>query len=85
MPASQVNVTTAATLLAAADQGSVIVRNRGTVAVYIGLSNTVTSATGFQIDAGEALAVDRGGSNPTAVYGIAASGTQAVHVLSSAL
>ena len=59
--ASRVNVGATATALSATDDSrageAVVVRNRGSAAVYLGGSD-VTSSTGFQLDAGDTLAVD---------------------------
>lgn len=60
---------------------SMLVRNRGTAAVYLGASD-VTTATGFQLDAGEAVAVDLS-TVDNGLYAIAASGTHTCHVLQS--
>lgn len=78
---NQVTVTTSATRLdpsTGVPTGAVLVRNRGSAAVYLGGSN-VTTANGFQLDAGESVPMDiRSGD---ALYGVVASGTQTVHVL----
>lgn len=57
---------------------SVIIRNRGSVALYVGES-ALTTSTGYQIDAGESLSLilPAGGR----LYGITASSSDAVHVL----
>lgn len=79
----QVSVTTSATRL---DDSSnpplrygVLVRNRGTAAVYVGTA-AVAAGTGYQLDPGEAVSMDLttfdGG-----LYGIAASGSHTCHVL----
>lgn len=57
---------------------SILVRNKGTVSVYIGPSN-VTTATGFELAVGESASFEA--SVGDALYGIAASGGQTVHVL----
>lgn len=80
---SQVTVTTSATALetALAGQGaSVLVRNRGSVAVYIG-SSAVTTATGYQLDPGEAVSLEADDQNPLSVYGITAAVSAVCHVL----
>jgi hypothetical protein len=53
-------------------------RNRGSVAVYIG-ADGVTTSTGYQLDAGESVGflMEDGES----VYGITGSSSAAVHVL----
>jgi hypothetical protein len=57
---------------------SALIRNRGSVAVFIGGSG-VTTATGFQLDPGEAIPVDLDdGEIP---YGRVVSGTPICHVL----
>lgn len=56
-----------------------IIRNRGSVAVYIGASG-VTTSTGFQIDPGESISL-RVSRAMTPLYGITASSSAAVHVL----
>lgn len=80
---ARVTVTTSATRLDNATnsmaRGSVIIRNRGAVAVYVGDAG-VTTATGFQVDAGETLSVETAGSADL-LYGITASGSAACHVL----
>ena len=59
-------------------QGSCLVRNRGSASVFIGAIN-VTTTTGYELSTGEAVTADlRPGD---ALYAIAASGTQTVHVL----
>jgi hypothetical protein len=57
---------------------SVLVRNRGTVAVFLGGSD-VTSAAGFQLDPGEAATFDLDGTDQ--LWGLTASGTTTLHVL----
>lgn len=54
------------------------VRNRGSVAVYLGAPN-VTTSTGYQLDPGEAVGVSLSAGEE--LYGITASSTAAVHVL----
>lgn len=78
---NQVNVTNAATALDQNTTGvrSLLVRNRGAVAVYLG-GSTVTTSTGFQLDPGESLTLDF----PTygaGLWGITASATVRVDVL----
>lgn len=78
---AQVTVTTAATALDQSTAGarSLLVRNRGAVAVYLG-GSTVTTSTGTQLDPGESASVDilKYGSG---LYGITASSTARVDVL----
>jgi hypothetical protein len=83
--AASVTVATTATLLSASSETdhasgqSVMVKvPTGGATVYIGGSG-VTSAAGFPVAAGEATAFDL--SPEDALYGITASGTQAVNVL----
>lgn len=79
----RVNVTASATALEVAitaQSGSLVVRNRGAVAIYIGGSD-VTSAAGYQLDPSESIEIAAMDMSPTGVYGITASGTAACHVL----
>lgn len=77
-----VGVGTIATLLRAATgtRQSVTIRNNGTGVIYIGPLG-VTLADGFNLEAGESLTLD---GTTTAIYGIAASGTQACRVMEEA-
>lgn len=59
--------------------GSILVRNRGANAVFLG-DVAVTAATGFQLDAGEAIQVDVT-TQLDGLYGIATTGTNTCHVL----
>ena len=74
---NQVSVTSAATAIVAAraTRRAVLIINHGTTDVYIG-GATVTTATGILLAGSEGASI----SIPTtaAVYGIVASGTQAV-------
>jgi hypothetical protein len=63
--------------------GQFSIRNRGSVAVYLGGDSSVTTSTGYQLDAGEAVAMTV--AEGEYVYGIAASGSNAVHVLAQKL
>lgn len=77
--ATRVTVGTAAVQVALdRDRGSLLLRNRGSAAVFVGGSG-VTSAAGFQVDAGETLALDLEADE--AVFAVAASGSHEVHVL----
>lgn len=61
---------------------SVILRNRGTIAIFVGGAD-VTTSNGYQVDPGESLSIDVsgwGGAN-VAVYAITVSSTATVHVL----
>lgn len=60
------------------DGSDTLVRNTGSVAVYIGAGN-VTPTTGFPINAGEALTIDLG--EGTVPYGVVATGTSTIAVL----
>ena len=78
-------VTTSATSLDVDDSAnssrSCLIRNRGSVAVFVG-GPAVTSATGYQLDPGEALSLDTGGTGAgVATYAITASSSSTVHVL----
>jgi hypothetical protein len=81
---AQVTVATTAggTLISAARPGgdTVTIQNLGTTAVYVGVSG-VTTSTGFPIPgvAGASLTLPAN----VAIYGIVASGTQAVAVLAT--
>lgn len=80
---TRVTVTDTATALESAvtSEGvSVLIRNRGSVAVYIG-GSAVTTSTGYQLDPGEAITVEADEVNPLGAYGIVASGTAVCHIL----
>jgi hypothetical protein len=80
--ATRVTVATTATLVYTSATGgsTVLVRNPGTVSVYLGAAD-VTTATGFELGAGDNIALPLGGTDP--VYGIVAAATNVVHVLES--
>ncbi len=83
--AQQVTVTTSATLLdinTTALGRALLIRNRGTVAVYLG-GPDVTTGTGFQLDAGEAVSLDAddGSGDGSGNYARTASSTARVDVL----
>jgi hypothetical protein len=82
---AQVTVTSTATALDQSTAGarSLLVRNRGAVAVYLGGSG-VTTANGFQLDTGESVSVDILGFGG-GLYGIVASSTARVDVLQAGL
>lgn len=70
-------MTEAATQLVAQDAGgiSVVVRNRDAAnPIYLGASG-VTSAAGFQLDAGDAVSIDLGPGE--SLYGICGAGLTA--------
>jgi hypothetical protein len=76
---SQVTVTSSVTQLSGTGIASVLVRNRGSVAVYLG-DGSVSSSNGFQIDPGEAVSVDLA-QYAGGLYGRTASSTARVDVL----
>lgn len=57
----------------------VVIYNRGALSVYIG-GPAVSTTTGFELGSGQSISVDLSEANQE-IYAIAASGTQAVHVL----
>lgn len=61
--------------------GRVVIRNAGTTPVYLGPS-TLTTSTGFEVLAGDAVTLTLDQSAET-VYGIVTTGTEIVHVLES--
>jgi hypothetical protein len=82
MPTSaQITVTTTATLLVAANimDQTVLLHNLGGGAVYLGDAN-VTTSNGYKFDNGDKLQVPVG--DHEGLYGIAASGTHTIAVLS---
>ena len=81
----QVSVGTTATRVDVTDPwyansalGSVLVRNRGSVSVFLG-GSAVTTANGFELGAGESVSMDLGTKDT--LYGIVASGTARVDVV----
>lgn len=60
------------------DGAEVIVRNRGSVAVYLGASG-VTTSTGFQLDPSESVSFRL--ARAESLYGITGSSSAVVHVL----
>lgn len=81
---SRVTVGTSATLIYTApiaNMGRVVVRNPSTVSVYVGPSG-VTTATGFEIAAGDALGINLALGDT--LYGVVAAATQVVHTISGA-
>ncbi len=82
MPSSaQVTITTTATLLVAANimDQTVLLHNLGGGAVYLG-NASVTTSNGYKMDNGDKLQVPVG--DHEGLYGIAASGTHTIAVLS---
>jgi len=63
---------------AVAGSGSILVRNQGSVAVYLGASG-VTSSTGFQLDPQESVQLDL--AREDTLYGITASSSASVHLI----
>lgn len=59
---------------------SIVVRHRGTNPVYLGPSG-VTTATGFQLNAGDAVQFDLSGGD--SLFGIVASGSETLHVMTT--
>ena len=79
--ASRVTVTATVTQILAANgnRKAFSITNRGTGNIYIGNANTVTTATGSLIQAGEQA---EGQADADAVWGIAEAGnSEAVHIL----
>jgi len=76
--ASRVTVDTSADVIVTNDAGKYVVRNRGSVAVYLG-GSAVTSSDGWQLDAGESVSFEMNGSDD--LYGITGSSSAVVHVL----
>lgn len=79
--ATRVTVSTSATLIFTAPLAGVsrvLIRNPSAVSVYVGPS-TVTTANGFEIAAGDALAINLGYGDP--IYGIVAAATQVVYTI----
>ena len=71
--------TTAVELLAASgDRKAYTVINRGTDTIYIGSDNTVAAASGITLQAGDQVS---GEDDPSAVWAVAAAGSQRVEVL----
>lgn len=62
-----------------ANSAGLMITNRGTAAVYLGATG-VTTATGWQLDAGASVSVEDYNSRD-AIFAIAASGTQTLHVI----
>ncbi|HLX21639.1 MAG TPA: hypothetical protein VKR23_15950 [Gaiellaceae bacterium] len=82
--AVRVTVASTATLIYTAPPGftgRVLVRNPSAVSVYVG-SASVTTTTGFEIAAGDALGINVVPADT--LYGIVATGTQVVHTIQAA-
>jgi hypothetical protein len=81
LTAARVTVASTATLVSTGSTtggSSVLIRNAGAASVYLG-AVAVTTATGFELPAGDAITVPLGPSEP--VYGIVTTGTVVVHKL----
>lgn len=79
---ARVSVATTATALFQTDTvaaSSILVRNRGAAAVFLGAAD-VTTANGFQLDPGDSATVEAD-THPIGLYGICSSGTVSCHVL----
>lgn len=79
----RVTVATTPTLIytAPANGGRVVIRNASSVSVFLG-PVTTTTATGFEVLAGDAVTLTLDQSAET-VYGVVAAGSGIVHVLES--
>lgn len=81
--ASQVDVTTSATLVipaALTDRAGLVLKNNGSAAVYVGFTALqAASSTGYPLAPGEALGMDI--SAGVEIYAISSSGTQDLRVL----
>lgn len=76
----RITVATTATLIwtAPAGSGRILVRNPSTVSVYVG-GSAVTTATGFEIAAGDSLGIML--ANRGTIYGVVAAATQVVYTI----
>lgn len=77
---SVVTITNAATLITKTDIGGRVtaLKHRGTNPIFLGGPN-VTTGTGYQMNTGDGLTLDLAAGD--ALYGIVASGTEPLHVL----
>lgn len=77
---SVVPITNAATLITKTDIGGRVMtlRHRGTNPIFLG-GPSVTTATGYQMNTGDALTIDLAAGD--AIYGIVATGTEPLHML----
>lgn len=85
--AAAITVTTAPTLLTGTDLAhrlSFAIRNTGTVTIYLG-GPTVTTATGYPLDASQSLSIDLRDQASTSeeLYAVTASGTSEARVLAA--
>lgn len=80
---ARVTVGTTATLLDTFDMldgsGTVSIQNLGTVSVYIGGPGVTTTSYGYELKANSSLSIDM--KIPETVYGVVATGTATVNVL----
>lgn len=81
--ATRVNVGAAAVRLASGRNAGdtdtdVLIRNRGAASIFLG-NDDVTTATGYEVGAGESVGIQLGAGEP--LYAIAAAGPEATHVL----
>jgi len=83
LTAGQVSVANTATQIVAANTSrySIVIRNNGTATVFLGPANTVTTANGHTLGAGETITF----STSSAIYGIVATGTNAVSFMQEAI
>lgn len=80
---SRVTVGTSVTLIGSPEtdgdrRSSVIIRNRGSVSIFIGGSG-VTSTNGFQLDAGESITAEFIASD--SIYAVTSTGSAICHIL----
>jgi len=76
---ASVNIADSATEIKAVNTSRkcILLKNNGSVTVYIGEDNTVTTLTGYPLEAGESIYI----YDTEAVYGITASGTGDIRYL----
>lgn len=86
--AGNLTVDTTATRISPAESAggprglSLLVRNGGSVTVYLGPSD-VSSSTGFPLDAGGDASIDLSGDASEVLYGVTASSSALVYVLAA--
>jgi hypothetical protein len=81
---NRITVGTSATLIFTAPPAGVarvLIRNPGAVSVYVGPAG-VTTATGFEIAAGDSVGLNLSYGDP--IYGVVAAATQVVYTISGA-
>lgn len=76
----QMTVTTTAQQLGPAGPDTVLVYNRGTGPIFIGLDVNVTTSTGFQVDPGQSLSLSNVAALSQTVFVIAAA-SQTMHYI----